>query len=322
MSYNTELLEGQGIVLERSALGVRIHAIEQLPPQQSCSGYLTADFYDSNRSEIIVADGSLPRTQQENSPAAAFNLDYIWRDAEEEEMLKISHYTLFINTMKITVPSSSAMLFLCISIAQGSGTYAFSHPRFGSYHLAVSLKWYSSHPANKAMTFYFPVARYLKTPTGIQLEQLHFGVPSAMIVSSTPLVIPELPESSSSEETERSSSSESSSSSENSSSSESPSDEPEVPPEDPSTSDEPVPPQPDDPTGFYIVDQFIYSGPYCTGEFEGTAMVRMILEYPYPSCEDVIDGDEFLYSLKTKTLLEPYPTFAEAELHRGDEIPE
>ena len=72
--------------------------------------------------------------------------------------------------------------------------------------------------------------------------------------------------------------------------------------------------------GFYVVDQFIYSDANCTGDNEGLALSRVIVEYPYHECQDVYDGNSFMYSLHTVFLLGPYPTYEEAEYHRADPV--
>jgi hypothetical protein len=68
------------------------------------------------------------------------------------------------------------------------------------------------------------------------------------------------------------------------------------------------------------VDQFIYSESGCTGDNEGSAITRAILEYPFALCEDVYVDEEFFYSIHTIVLLGPYPTYREAEYHRGDPV--
>ena len=60
MNSDTELLAGHGIALEHSAMGIRIHTVEEQQLQNnSYCGYFAANFTDNKRQTIRIADGSL-----------------------------------------------------------------------------------------------------------------------------------------------------------------------------------------------------------------------------------------------------------------------
>ena len=328
MGYS-ELRAGQGIALERSAGIVRIHAVDSpsVLAETRYNGYLAARF-DGEQSTVSIVDGSLPEASQNTAPAGIFLLDFLWRENNEGAKLRVERYRISLPTDRLGLPDVSSLLCIRIGLVAGDG--GFVHPLFGGYRAVISYDWHSSLPQNGKMVFYFPVARYRPDGDGKILEQLNYGILSGMVVESTAL---RFSESSSSESLSSSSSSsslffsdsfsfssggednedngdnEDSNSNENNEDNEN--DEENNDNEDNENTDK---------GGFYIVDQFIYAGHGCTGTYEGSAITRAILEYPYPECDDVYIDGEFFYSLHTVTLLGPYPSYEEAELHRGDPV--
>jgi hypothetical protein len=310
MGYS-ELRAGQGIALEHSAGIVRIHAVDSpsVLAETRYNGYLAARF-DGEQSTVSIVDGSLPEASQNTAPAGIFLLDFLWRENNEGAKLRVERYRISLPTDRLGLPDVSSLLCIRIELVAGDG--GFVHPLFGGYRAVISYDWHSSLPQNGKMVFYFPVARYRPDGDGKILEQLNYGILSGMVVESTTL---RFSESSSSESLSSSSSSSSlffsDSFSFSSGGEDNENDEENNDNEDNENTDK---------GGFYIVDQFIYAGHGCTGTYEGSAITRAILEYPYPECDDVYIDGEFFYSLHTVTLLGPYPSYEEAELHRGDPV--
>jgi hypothetical protein len=262
------------------------------------------------QSACVALDGSLPEASQNTAPAGIFLLDFLWRENNEGAKLRVERYRISLPTDRLGLPDVSSLLCIRIGLVAGEG--GFVHPLFGGYRAVISYDWHSSLPQNGKMVFYFPVARYRPDGDGKILEQLNYGILSGMVVESTTL---RFSESSSSESLSSSSSSSSlffsDSFSFSSGGEDNENDEENNDNEDNENTDK---------GGFYIVDQFIYAGHGCTGTYEGSAITRAILEYPYPECDDVYIDGEFFYSLHTVTLLGPYPSYEEAELHRGDPV--
>ena len=308
MGYS-ELQAGQGIALEHSAGIVRIHAIDtpSVLAETRYNGYLAARF-DGEQSTISVVDGSLPEASQDTAPAGIFLLDFLWRENNEEAKLRVERYRISLPADRLGLPDVSSLLCIRIELVAGGG--GFVHPLFGGYRAVISYDWHPSLPQNGKMIFYFPVARYRPDGDGKILEQLNYGILSGMVAESTASRFSE----SSSSESSSSSSSSSDSFSLSSGGEDNEDNENNEDNEDNEDNEN------TDKGGFYIVDQFIYAGHGCTGTYEGSAITRAILEYPYPECDDVYIDGEFFYSLHTVTLLGPYPSYGEAELHRGDPV--
>ena len=72
---HSSLRAGQGIALEHSANGTRIHALPTPAIQQTAEsycGYLAAEFDDPEKTVVSITDHSLPEENRKNSDAGTW----------------------------------------------------------------------------------------------------------------------------------------------------------------------------------------------------------------------------------------------------------